>query len=55
VTAQLFKTRVTDGLLGNFSIDRNGDTTAGSVTIYRILHGRPAVMSVITPPASLTR
>jgi ABC-type branched-subunit amino acid transport system substrate-binding protein len=53
VTAQLFKTKVSNGLLGSFSIDRNGDTTAASITIYRIVRGKPMVMSVITPPASL--
>jgi DNA-binding SARP family transcriptional activator/ABC-type branched-subunit amino acid transport system substrate-binding protein/DNA-binding beta-propeller fold protein YncE len=49
VTAQLFKTNVKNGILGSFSIDANGDTTAGSVTIYRIAQGRPTVFDVITP------
>jgi DNA-binding SARP family transcriptional activator/ABC-type branched-subunit amino acid transport system substrate-binding protein/streptogramin lyase len=53
VTAQVFKTRVSNGILGSFSFDRNGDTTAGAVTIYRIVHGKPTVMTVITPPRSL--
>ena len=48
VTAQLFKTNVKNGILGNFSINANGDTTAGSVTIYRIAQGRPTVFDVIT-------
>ena len=53
VTAQVFKTRVSNGILGSFSFDRNGDTTAGAVTIYRIVHGTPMVMTVITPSHSL--
>ena len=48
VTAQLFKTNVKNGILGSFSINANGDTTAGSVTIYRITQGRPTVFDVIT-------
>jgi branched-chain amino acid transport system substrate-binding protein len=55
VRAQLFKTRVSNGILGSFSIDRNGDTTAGAVTIYRIVGGSPRVVDVITPPANLVR
>jgi branched-chain amino acid transport system substrate-binding protein len=55
VVAQLFKTKVTNGLLGTFSIDANGDTTASPVTIYRIVHGAPRIFRVITPARSLTR
>ena len=55
VTKELFRTRISDGILGSFSIDRNGDTTARAVTIYRIVRGRPTVYAVITPPAKLVR
>jgi ABC-type branched-subunit amino acid transport system substrate-binding protein len=55
VVARLFETRVTNGLLGSFSIDPNGDTTTSSVAIYRIDHGTPRILRVITPPRSLTR
>jgi DNA-binding SARP family transcriptional activator/ABC-type branched-subunit amino acid transport system substrate-binding protein len=55
VTARLFKTRVSNGILGSFSFDRNGDTTAGAVTIYRIVNGNPVVFRVITPPTILAR
>jgi ABC-type branched-subunit amino acid transport system substrate-binding protein len=41
VRANLFTTKVSQGILGAFSIDRNGDTTAGAVTIYRIVGGTP--------------
>jgi branched-chain amino acid transport system substrate-binding protein len=55
VTAQLFETKVSNGILGSFSFDRNGDTTAGAVTIYRVTEGKARVVAVITPPASLVR
>ena len=34
VTDQLFKTNIKDGILGTFSINENGDTTANPVTVY---------------------
>ena len=55
VTKQLFKTKVSNGILGSFSIDRNGDTTAGAVTIYRVVGGSPRLIGVITPSRSLLR
>jgi branched-chain amino acid transport system substrate-binding protein len=55
VTADLLHARVRDGILGSFSFDRNGDTTAGAVTIYRIVNGKPVVFRVITPPSRLVR
>jgi branched-chain amino acid transport system substrate-binding protein len=50
VVRQLFTTHVTKGLLGSFSFDRNGDTTDDAITIQRVVHGRPTVYDVITPP-----
>jgi branched-chain amino acid transport system substrate-binding protein len=55
VTANVLKTHVANGILGSFSFDRNGDTTAGAVTIYRIVGGKPTIFTVITPPPSLLR
>ena len=55
VTRNLFRTRVTNGILGDFEIDENGDTTAGGVTMYRIENGKPRVVDVVTPPRSLVR
>jgi DNA-binding SARP family transcriptional activator/ABC-type branched-subunit amino acid transport system substrate-binding protein/DNA-binding beta-propeller fold protein YncE len=55
VVAELFETKVTNGLLGSFSIDPRGDTTASPVTIYRIVRGAPRILRVITPPRRLTR
>ena len=51
VVAQFFKTKISNGILGSFSFDRNGDTTAPAVTIYRIFHGKPTVFRVIRPRA----
>jgi branched-chain amino acid transport system substrate-binding protein len=53
VTSNVLKTKVTNGILGSFSFDRNGDTTAGAVTIYRIVRGSPMLVTVITPRPSL--
>jgi branched-chain amino acid transport system substrate-binding protein len=55
VTSNLLHSRITNGLLGSFSFDRNGDTTAGAVTIYRIVNGKPVVFKVLTPPPRLVR
>jgi branched-chain amino acid transport system substrate-binding protein len=55
VTSNVFKTKVTNGILGSFSFDRNGDTTAGAVTVYRVVGGKQTVFAVITPRTSLVR
>jgi branched-chain amino acid transport system substrate-binding protein len=52
VTRALFRTRVRNGLVGSFSFTPTGDTTAGSVTIIRVEHGRPVPLRVITPPVA---
>jgi branched-chain amino acid transport system substrate-binding protein len=52
VVRELFRTHVKGGILGTFSFDRNGDTTAGAVTIYEIKHGRAEVREVLTPRPS---
>src|SRR5262249_8113751 len=46
VVRQLFATHETDGLFGSFGFDRNGDTTASSVTVDRIVRGEPKVYGV---------
>jgi branched-chain amino acid transport system substrate-binding protein len=55
VAAQLFKTRVSNGILGSFAIDRYGDTTAATITVYRFAGGAARVFRVITPKPSGTR
>ena len=53
VVANLYKTKVTDGIMGSFDIDANGDTTAGGVTMYQIKDGKQATIKVVTPDASI--
>ena len=53
VTSELFKTKVSNGILGTFAIDRYGDTTAAAISIYRIVGGVPRLLRVITPPPAL--
>ena len=55
MTSNVLAAKVRDGILGTFSFDRNGDTTAGAVTIYRVVGGQPKVFTVITPSPSLVR
>jgi hypothetical protein len=55
VTSNLFKTKITNGILGTFSIDKNGDTTLNPITVYvqRGLNLNP--VKTITPPLSLVK
>jgi branched-chain amino acid transport system substrate-binding protein len=55
VSANLFKTKVTNGILGSFQINANGDTNANPVTIYQIKGGKQTTYKVITPPVSLVK
>ena len=49
----LFKTNVTDGIMGSFGLDANGDTTAGGVTMYQIKGDKQVTVKVVTPDAAL--
>ena len=55
VTKELFNTKVTNGILGSFSINANGDTNANPVTIYLIKSGKQTTFKTITPPTSLVK
>jgi branched-chain amino acid transport system substrate-binding protein len=55
VAAQLFKTKVTNGILGSFTINKNGDTSSNPVTIYLIKGGKSTTLRVIIPPTSLVK
>jgi branched-chain amino acid transport system substrate-binding protein len=55
VTTQLLKTKVSDGILGSFTIDKNGDTNANPVTIYQIKGGKQTTYKTITPPQDLVK
>jgi branched-chain amino acid transport system substrate-binding protein len=52
VAEELFNTDVKDGILGNFKIDENGDTTLGTVTFFQVKNGEPKFVKTITPQVS---
>jgi len=49
IAAELFNTDVKDGILGDFQIDENGDTTLGTVTFFQVKNGEPVFVKTITP------
>jgi branched-chain amino acid transport system substrate-binding protein len=53
VLEHLFRTSVDNGYVGNFSIDRHGDTTRTTMGVYRVEGGRLRFEKAITPPADL--
>jgi branched-chain amino acid transport system substrate-binding protein len=55
VAEELFQTDITDGILGDFQIDENGDTTLGTVTFFQIKNGEPKFVKTITPELSFVQ
>jgi branched-chain amino acid transport system substrate-binding protein len=53
VLRNIFRTRVRDGLLGSFELDRYGDTTLRKVAVYRIRAGRLRYVAAISPATEL--
>jgi branched-chain amino acid transport system substrate-binding protein len=53
VADSVMQTRVEDGLLGDFSVDRNGDTTLNKMGIYRIRRGKLKFEAAYTPAPEL--
>jgi branched-chain amino acid transport system substrate-binding protein len=53
VLRNLFRTQVRDGLLGDFAIDRYGDTTLTQVAVYRIHGARLSLATTISPSPDL--
>ena len=53
VLENLFRASVDDGYVGNFSIDRYGDTTRTTIGVYRVKDGRLRFEKAIAPPADL--
>jgi branched-chain amino acid transport system substrate-binding protein len=49
VSSALFETDVTDGIIGSFQIDENGDTTLGKVSVYQIKNGEETFVKNVTP------
>jgi branched-chain amino acid transport system substrate-binding protein len=54
VTNSLLRTKLTNDLIGDIAFNRYGDVTRGAVTMYRMLRGKPTVMTVIRPEQALT-
>jgi branched-chain amino acid transport system substrate-binding protein len=52
IAEELFNTDVQDGILGDFQIDENGDTTLGTVTFFQVKDGAPEFVKTITPELS---
>jgi branched-chain amino acid transport system substrate-binding protein len=55
VASKLVNQKVTGGVLGSFSIDANGDTTLGTVSIGRMKGMDATFLKLITPPLSLAK
>ena len=55
VADKLLHTKVTNGILGNFTINSNGDTNSNPVTMYLIKGGKQTTYKTITPPQSLVQ
>src|SRR5439155_18320848 len=55
VTTSLLSTSVTNGILGTFKIDKNGDTSLNPVTVYQQKAGKLNPVKTIVPPLSLVK
>jgi branched-chain amino acid transport system substrate-binding protein len=55
VDKHLTNLTIKNGILGNFKIDKNGDTTLGAVSIGQYNAKTVVFKKVITPPVSLTK
>ena len=55
VSEGLFNRDVTDGILGNFKIDENGDTTLGIVSVFQIKGQKETFSKTITPELSFVK
>jgi branched-chain amino acid transport system substrate-binding protein len=55
VAEKLLNTKVTDGIIGTFTINENGDTSSNPVTIYLIKGGEQTTYKTITPPQDLVK
>jgi branched-chain amino acid transport system substrate-binding protein len=53
VTDAVMHARVSDGLIGDFAIDANGDTTLNEMGMYRMRDGALRFEGTVTPPADL--
>jgi branched-chain amino acid transport system substrate-binding protein len=53
IAEHLFGVTVNDSVLGTFSIDQNGDTNQGSMTVDVAKGGKLVTYKVLTPPSNL--
>ncbi|MBA2359620.1 MAG: branched-chain amino acid ABC transporter substrate-binding protein, partial [Actinobacteria bacterium] len=53
VIEQLFQTKVTDGILGSFELNENGDVNSGAITVYE--GPKFEAVKAITPDAALIK
>ena len=51
----LFNQDVKDGILGNFKIDENGDTTLGTVSVWQVKGQKGVFLKTITPELSFVK
>jgi branched-chain amino acid transport system substrate-binding protein len=54
VSSSLFGLKVTDGIIGTFTINNSGDTSLGPMTIYQQKAGKLNPVKTIVPAANLT-
>jgi branched-chain amino acid transport system substrate-binding protein len=54
VTSHLFGLKVTNGIIGTFTINAKGDTSLNPITIYQQKTGKLNPLKTIIPPKSLT-
>ena len=55
VAANLTNLDVKNGILGDFKIDENGDTTLGTVSVWQVKNGEPVFVKLITPELSFVK
>ncbi len=55
VASKLLLGKVVNGILGDFGLNANGDTTSNPVTQYKVVNGESTTFKVITPPLSLVK
>jgi DNA-binding SARP family transcriptional activator/ABC-type branched-subunit amino acid transport system substrate-binding protein len=53
VAQHLLHDPITNGILGSFRFDRNGDTSKAVVSVFRITRGQARLLTVIKPSARL--
>jgi branched-chain amino acid transport system substrate-binding protein len=54
VSSSLFGLKVTNGIIGTFTINDNGDTSLNPITIYQQKGGELKPVKTLVPPANLT-